>query len=55
MTVYSGNQKVIKTQQLVIFLENFGYEGAPLILAFVLGHMFELNLRHHSSFHTEVF
>jgi len=26
-------------------LKKFGYEGAPLILAFVLGPIFEINLR----------
>lgn len=48
---YSINNAVFDVGVMVAFgifgylLKKFGYEGAPLILAFVLGPMFEINLR----------
>ena len=48
---YSINNNVFDIVVMVIFgifgylLKKFGYEAAPLILCFVLGPMFEVNLR----------
>ena len=48
---YSINNSVFDVGVMITFgiagymLKKFGYEGAPLILAFVLGPIFEINLR----------
>jgi len=48
---YGINNNVFDVYVMILFgvigyfLRKFGYEGAPLILAFVLGPLFEVNLR----------